>query len=541
MIEETILGNNYKGKLKLRINLLLLGFVIVLFFLNAYNSVINKRPTIVHQWRQTDCLSITKNYYEEGMDFFNPKIHFQGNLNGKAVSEFPILNYTVAALWKVFGEHEFIYKLLEYFLFILCIFILFNTLLKFTNSAMFSFFIVSLLLTSPLLAYYSFNYLADVPALSLAIMGFSFLTSFYHTRSMKFFYWCLFVSTLAVLIKASAVLPFALLLFFSLIDIFNLNRVFKTEKLFSRKTIPSVTIVLSVIAVLAWYKYAVDYNKSANSVFLLTVLPIWEMTESAILNNLQVLFNVMFPVFFSKPMFFLFFIAVVFVYSNFKKLNIFFRYSMVFSTLSFIFYLLFFFQVFNAHDYYLNNLMIFPVVTFFCVGNIIVKTEFNINYKTFFSSAVIVLTILNSFYSAAVVRSRTIEDDKLCAWYPFLSMEDKGLAKYLNWRYNSSIGPLETITPELRAIGIKRDDLTLSIPDDSFDVSLYLMDQKGYTVPRDKFVADSSIIKTFVARKMKYLVFNDPSLKNELSYKAINNYFKLIYKKAHVEVFKLKE
>ena len=214
---------------------------------------------------------------------------------------------------------------------------------------------------------------------------------------------------------------------------------------------------------------------------------------------------------------------------------------MVFSTLSFIFYLLFFFQVFNAHDYYLNNLMIFPVVTFFCVGNIISKTEFNINYKTFFSSAVIVLTILNSFYSAAVVRSRTIEDDKLCAWYPFLSMEDKGLAKYLNWRYNSSIGPLETITPELRAIGIKRDDLTLSIPDDSFDVSLYLMDQKGYTVPRDKFIADSSIIRTFVARKMKYLVFNDPSLKNELSYKAINNYFKLIYKKAHVEVFKLKE
>lgn len=323
MIEEKPLGNNYTRRSKRRINLLLLSFVIGLFFLNAYNSVITKRPTIVHQWRQTDCLSIAKNYYEEGMDFFNPKIHFQGNLNGKAVSEFPILNYTVAALWKVFGEHEFIYKLLEYFLFVLCIFILFNTLLKFTSSNLFSFFIASLFLTSPLLAYYSFNYLADVPALSLAIMGFCFLASFYHSRSIKYFYWCLFISTLAVLIKASAVMPFALLLFFSIIDMFNLNKIFKTEKLFSTKVLPAALLILSLIAVISWYKYAVNYNNSANSVFLLTVLPIWEMTESAILTNLQTLFNVMFPIFFSKPMFFLFFTTIIFVYCNFKKLTVF--------------------------------------------------------------------------------------------------------------------------------------------------------------------------------------------------------------------------
>src|SRR6188768_4374760 len=93
-------------------NLVLLGMVILLFFLNFYSKTLFFRPSSTHQWRQTDCLSITKNYYEEGMHFFEPKIHYQGPKDGHAVSELPILNYTVAALWKVFGEHEFIYRLL---------------------------------------------------------------------------------------------------------------------------------------------------------------------------------------------------------------------------------------------------------------------------------------------------------------------------------------------------------------------------------------------------------------------------------------------
>src|SRR4051812_40000420 len=103
-------------------NLILLAILAALFFLYAYNKTLFYRPSSIHQWRQTDCLSITKNYYEEGLNFFQPKIHFQGVKDGKAVSEFPVLNYTVAQLWKIFGEHEFIYRLLEYLIFTFAIF-----------------------------------------------------------------------------------------------------------------------------------------------------------------------------------------------------------------------------------------------------------------------------------------------------------------------------------------------------------------------------------------------------------------------------------
>src|SRR3954465_8348709 len=142
----------------LKNNVFLAFLVLILFFLNRYPETLFYRPSSIHQWRQTDCLSITKNYYEEGMHFFQPKVHYQGPKDGKAVSEFPILNYSVAFLWKIFGEHEFIYRLLEYLIYLTAIFALFNTIGGLLSSWTIAFFTVLLLLTSPLLTYYSLNF-----------------------------------------------------------------------------------------------------------------------------------------------------------------------------------------------------------------------------------------------------------------------------------------------------------------------------------------------------------------------------------------------
>src|SRR3954468_1980788 len=140
-------------------NLCLLLLFVALFFLNFYTKTLFYRPGSIHQWRQTDCLSIAKNYYEEGMHFFEPKIHFQGVKDGKAVSECPILNYTAASLWKIFGEHEFIYRLLEYFIFMGAVFMLFNTLLRHWKSGWLALFASGMLLVSPLLTYYNLNFI----------------------------------------------------------------------------------------------------------------------------------------------------------------------------------------------------------------------------------------------------------------------------------------------------------------------------------------------------------------------------------------------
>ena len=526
----------------LKNNLILLVIVTFLFFLYTYNKTLFYRPSSIHQWRQTDCLSITKNYYEEGLSFFQPKIHFQGIKDGNAMSEFPILNYTVAVLWKIFGEHEFIYRLLEYVIFMFSIFILFNTLLQFLRSTFFSFFTVGFILTSPLITYYDLNFIADVPAFSLGLISFCLFFKFYNTKRMPLFYWALALGTLAVLMKASAIIALVLLIFFSMVDIFKLNSFFKTEKLFVKKIIPALSVVLSIGFIISWYKYALYYNNNnKNDIFLLTILPIWEMSSEELIHNSKILFNnYLLPWFLNKPMFFLFACLVIYVSVNFKKLNSFFKYAFAFSALYFVLYFVFFFQVFNLHDYYLINLMIFPVITCLCFSTLILPTEIIVTNHKFVWMLFICLFAFNAVNASAMYRLRMVQNDGLVKWYPFVSEDEENLANYLFWDYGNSIKRIENFTPELRKHGIKRKDIVLSIPDYSYNISLYFMDQKGYGITRQHFVEDSTILVRFLSKKIQYVIMSDTTLKREKAFKSMSAYFEPLFTKDNVEVFRFK-
>lgn len=533
--------NVKKAILRIDSRILFFAFLIILFFLNYYTKTFFFRPSGMHQWRQADCLSITKNYYEEGLNFFEPKIHFQGVKDGRAVSECPLLNYSVACLWKVFGEHEFIYRLLEYLMFISAMYVLFISILREYKSALMAFFTVSLFLTSPLLVFYSANFIADTPALSLGILCFCYFFRFYHHKSMRHFYLAVLFGTLAVLLKASALTGIALVLFFSAIDLLGFHRIFKTEKIFQKKTAPSLVILLSVSLVYAWYRFALHYNdNNNNNIFLLTVLPIWEMESQDIINNAKILFNNLFPVFLNRPMFFLFFAIVLYVLSGFKRLPVFLKYAFVFSGIFFVVYLLFFFQVFTVHDYYLTNLMIFPAITLFCFCNLLYQSGFVVANIAFIRLFVIVLIIFNSFHAAAIYRLRMIEDDKMVSWFPFISEDENKLAKYLFWDYNNNMKNLEDFTPELRKHGIKREDWVLAIPDQSFNIALYFMDQKGFAIARHHFVEDSMVMDRFFDRKIKYLILSDSYYKRERAFQRHKDKFEPFFTLGKVEVMKFK-
>lgn len=523
-------------------NLLLLGLVIILFFLNFYTKTLFFPPTSTHQWRQADCLSITKNYYEEGMNFFSPKIHYQGPKDGKAVSEFPILNYTAAALWKIFGEHEYLYRLLEYFIYLMMIFVLYNTLARLYDSWLFALLICTILLTSPLLTYYSLNFIADVPALSLGIICFCLTRRFYDSGTMKYFYLALFTGTLAVLMKASALMGLSILLFFSVISFLNLEKFSGTIKLFKAKLFPAIFTLLALLIIIGWYRFALAYNlNNTNNVFLLTVLPIWEMQEADIIYNLKILFNNLFPVFLNKPMLFLFFTSALFVMVKFKQLDHFFRYAFVFSGLYFVFYLLFFYQVFGVHDYYLNNLMIFPVITFFSLGQILQRSGFMVQSLRFLRVFLIVSFVFNGFHAAAIYRLRMIEDDKMVYWFPFITREEKELSKYLFWDYGNSIKKLENFRPVLRAHGIRREEHVLSVPDQSFDISLYFLDQKGHTISREHFMLDSTVGRHFINKGIRYMILSDTFLKSQPAFRYLQPHLEPFFTENKVQVFRFKK
>lgn len=522
-------------------NTLLVVLVIVLFFANYYTKTIFFHPTSNHQWRQADCLSIAKNYYEEGMHFFEPKIHYQGPQGGKAVSELPVLNYTAAALWKVFGEHEFIYRLLEYLIYLTGIFILFNTIGVYLRSWLLAFFSVSILLTSPLLTYYSLNFIADVPAFSLSIISLCLFYRFYNNQRTYLFYIALAVGSLAVLMKASALIPLTFVYLFSLLDITSLNRWLRTKEIFTSKLIPILAIVASLAIIVGWYRWALAYNfDDTNNIFLLTILPIWEMEEDDKLRIFKVLTGDLFPVFLNRAMLSLFFLLVFYTIARFRALSSFFKIAFVISGVYFVVYILFFFKVFSVHDYYLINLMIFPVITFMASTELLVNADRVANNRVFFGITFFVTLILNALHAAGHYRLKMVEEDNIVEWSPFVHPEEIKGAEYLFWDYSRSIKKVEDYRPILRKHGIERTERVLTVPDQSFNIALYFMDQKGYGISRDHFENDSTIISHFRGKNVKYFVMMDTTMKQLPAFRQFKPFIEPFFVENGIEVMKLK-
>ena len=64
-------------------------------------------------WREADVSAIARNYYTEGMNILYPRIDWRGNGQGFVESEFPIYPWSIALLYKIFGVHEAIGRLLS--------------------------------------------------------------------------------------------------------------------------------------------------------------------------------------------------------------------------------------------------------------------------------------------------------------------------------------------------------------------------------------------------------------------------------------------
>ncbi|MBC8486528.1 MAG: hypothetical protein H8D45_10860 [Bacteroidetes bacterium] len=84
-----------------------------------------------------------------------------------------------------------------------------------------------------------------------------------------------------------------------------------------------------------------------------------------------------------------------------------------------------------------------------------------------------------------------------------------------NKNYIDSIQPFEEITPYLRSIGIKKSDRVISLSDNSINISLYLMNQKGWT--NYGISADSIIIKEKINLGAKYLLIYNKETYEERS------------------------
>ena len=179
-------------------------FVISLIY--GYHNIIDNPPYSIHQWRQADGLSIALNYYKEGMNFFEPKIHFIYSADGRAVGEFPIIYYLNAAIWKITGQSHFTARLINLLLVYIGLFALYKAVIQIINSQFLAMFIPLAVFSSPLIAFYSNNFLVNVPSLSFMFIVWYYFVRYSKDKKIKYLVLSAFFATVSVLLRTTMII-----------------------------------------------------------------------------------------------------------------------------------------------------------------------------------------------------------------------------------------------------------------------------------------------------------------------------------------------
>jgi hypothetical protein len=474
-------------------------FVLMSFFYR-FDDILFLRPQSVHQWRQCDCLSFTLNYYHEDIGFFSPQLHnLAEDGTGRAVSDCPLIYYSVGKLWKVFGYHEFIYRLVVLLFCFVGLLALMKLVEDLLNDSVIALFISLLMFASTLLVYYANNFLMNVPSFSMALVGIFFFYRFYKTDKDRFLYFSMLCYTVAGLLKIPGLTSFLAIGGLYFLELLGILKLKKDEKLFKRPLQQLIPFAIVLVTIFAWYNFAYSYNEQYNQgIFQMGTLPIWDLTSERITHIFKNIWLMWFDSYHSPFTQYLavLLLLVIFIFNKRVKRILLLLTSFLF--VGFVAFVSLWFDAFDQHDYFLINQLGFMVAIFVTFFHFLKANYPKIFMSKWLRVALIVLLVSNAFYCRDNVNFRFVKR---------------------NDRHQINTLALENITPYLDSIGVSVNKKVLFISDGSFNIPLYLMDRRGYTAKKTS--SDESIL--WKIKKVDYLIVNDssyaelPVIKNQLN------------------------
>jgi len=497
----------------LKPSLLLILLLLLISVLYGYHKILPHGPYSFHEWRQSDCLAITLNYYKDNLGFLTPAFQWVSNDgNSKTISEFPIIYYTVGQLWKVFGQHAYIFRLLNLLIVFSGLFFMFRLIRQQIGDNFWAIMSVLFVFTSPLLVFYANNFMPDAPALSFGVIGCYFLMRYYNARLIRWLYIACFFFLLGGLIKISS-----LLLFVGVLPIHLYNVFLKKDQKFSKASLIPFALVLLTIA--SWYAYVNYYNSHNVRYFLGGILPIWELSFSQRRDISIDLFNFIMPSYFSQAGLFMLFFMFLYSVFNWRRANPFLITLNVICFLGSVLFVILFYGAFNLHDYHLVNMLIMIPLTVLTFLDLLKR----INPGILDNRQIKILAMMG----LAMLVYNTMVKTRLKYDYNdyFVGRSfaiDKPMKEYYgwyHWNYSNTFEALETIQPYLRQLGIQRTDLVVSLPDQSPNMTLYLMDQKGFSDFGGIEPKSEATINRYIELGAKYLIINDKRLYEQAYFK----------------------
>jgi hypothetical protein len=125
----------------------------------------------MHQGAQADRACVAWNFWHESMNFFEPRVMENRAAEGVAGMEFPILPYITALLYQIFGFKPIIYRLLIGGIVTYGMWAAWRILSLHITRTLSKLALLGIYYLSPTFVFYTWNFLSDPAALSLAIIA----------------------------------------------------------------------------------------------------------------------------------------------------------------------------------------------------------------------------------------------------------------------------------------------------------------------------------------------------------------------------------
>lgn len=449
-----------------------------LFFLMGYNKVTKKGPFSQHSYRQSDSYAFALNYYYEKNNFLEPSVlGVIEDRGGRVVSEFPVLYYLTAQIWNLTGVTPFVLRGMNLIILFIGLFCLYKLSYEILKDHFWASLVPLFMFCSPVLGFYGFNFIPNIPALGLALMGCYFYYK-YHTSSRVLF---LIVSaalfSLGALLKVSSL--FAFLAINAVFFIGHITRLKERKK----QVFLQLAFFFTVLAIiLGWIAFTRDYNsRNIAGMFQASIIPIWELSAEQIQGILDKVYTNT-VIYFFNP-FALIALAATFIISliYWKKTNRVLLLATIILFVGVILFILLFFQGMDYHEYFLIDLTILiPAITLTFLTTLqgLLPNLFHSKALKAFS---FVLLLLALNYNVVMTRLHYYPHDKIAVQNIPLPNRVMEHWRYMYWDWECHLQKYEGITPYLRGLGIKFEDKVISIPDETPNRTLTLLNQKGFT------------------------------------------------------------
>ncbi|MDR2834821.1 MAG: glycosyltransferase family 39 protein [Bacteroidales bacterium] len=459
----------------------------------------NKELVSNHSWRQTQTQSTINSFYKEDMNILNPRRNERGNTEGIFRMEFPIMQWIVACLYKIFGNHLIISRIFMFVIGLLSVFGIYklldtlfqNKILAIIGAWAFNF--------SPSFYYYTINPLPDNFALCFSIWGLIFFFLWYSNNS-KIFY--LVLTGLFLSIGALAKLPFII---YFIIPIVHFAILLIKNGINKKWLLQTISCFSFALLPLAWYLYVINGWEGnpivggilTNEKSFTEVLSYWKFNLMSTLPELLLNYGSVIP----------FLLAFFYIFKNKVYKNT--KFILLIS-LSIIVLVYYFFEA-NAigknHDYYL-----FPFYPLLFI--LVAYGAFNLyNSKNKFLKyfALISLFLLPVFCHLRMKDRWNLDSPGF----------NKDLLIYKN---------------ELRN-AIQNDALVVAGNDESHFRFLYYIDKKGWGFQDDNLNAEN--LKIMIDNGAEYLYTDSNKI---IENQDINNLIEnIVLKKGSIKILKLKK